>query len=91
MASKKPRSKKSRSKAAEFLQKPRGIVHPRVQAAGGPQFFGIVSVDCAKARSKWMLADFFGNVLVAAAASSSILQSRGARTTAVDNRIRGWR
>src|SRR5882724_6647746 len=63
MASKKPRSNKSRSKA-EFLQKPRGIVHPRVQAAGGPQFFGIVSIDCSKARSKWMLADFYGNVLV---------------------------
>jgi transposase len=67
MASKKSRSnrsKKSRSKKAEFLQKPRGLVHPRVQAAGGPQFFGIVSVDCAKARSKWMLADFYGTVLI---------------------------
>ena len=30
----------------------------------GPQHFGVVSVDCAKARSKWMLADFFGNVLI---------------------------
>lgn len=57
-------SKKSRSKHAEFLQKPRGVVHPRVQAVGGPQFFGVVSVDCAKARSKWMLADFYGNILV---------------------------
>src|SRR5436309_1449786 len=67
MASKKPRSNrsnKSRSKRAEFLQKPRGLVHPRVQAAGGPQFFGIVSVDCAKARSKFMLADFYGTVLI---------------------------
>jgi len=57
-------SKKSRSKHAEFLQKPRGVVHPRVQAVGGPQFFGVVSVDCAKARSKWMLADFYGNILI---------------------------
>lgn len=57
-------TKKSRSKAAEFLQKPRGIIHPRVQAVGGPQHFGVVSIDCAKARSKWMLADFYGNVLV---------------------------
>jgi len=30
----------------------------------GPEHFGIVSVDCAKARSKWMLADFYGNVFV---------------------------
>src|SRR5580658_2905658 len=62
MASKRS-TKKSRSQAAEFLQKPRGIIHPRVQAVG-PEHFGIVSVDCAKARSKWMLADFYGKVLV---------------------------
>jgi transposase len=30
----------------------------------GPEHFGIVAVDCAKARSKWMLADFYGKVLV---------------------------
>jgi len=47
----------------DVLQKPRGIVHPRVQAVG-PEHFGIVAVDCAKARSKWMLADFYGNVLL---------------------------
>src|SRR3989475_5429864 len=55
--------KKSRSRAAEFLQKPRGVIHPRVQKVG-PEHFGIVSVDCAKARSKWMLADFYGKVLI---------------------------
>jgi transposase len=59
---KKPRSK-SRSKPAEFLQKPGGVIHPRVQLVG-PEHFGIVSVDCAKARSKWMLTDFYGNVVV---------------------------
>ena len=32
--------------------------------AVGPERFGIVSVDCAKARSKWMLADFYGRVVV---------------------------
>src|ERR1700704_733869 len=56
-------SKKSRSQAAEFLQKPRGVIHPRVQKVG-PEHFGIVCVDCAKARSKWMLTDFYGKVLV---------------------------
>jgi transposase len=30
----------------------------------GPERFGIVCVDCAKARSKWLLADFYGKVLV---------------------------
>jgi transposase len=45
------------------VHKPTGALHPRVEKAG-PELFGIVSVDCAKARSKWMLADFFGNVLI---------------------------
>ena len=62
MASKRS-SKKSKSRAAEFLQKPRGVIHPRVQKVG-PEHFGIVCVDCAKARSKWMLTDFYGRVLV---------------------------
>lgn len=56
-------SQASRRRAAEFLQKPRGVIQPRVQQAG-PEHFGIVSVDCAKASSKWMLADFYGKVLV---------------------------
>jgi transposase len=30
----------------------------------GPEHFGVVSVDCAKARFKWMLCDYYGNVLV---------------------------
>jgi transposase len=46
------------------VQKPRGTFHPRVQLVG-PEHFGIVCVDCAKARSKWMLADFFGTMLIA--------------------------
>src|SRR5438309_11176412 len=55
--------KRSSSRRLEVLQKPRGVIHPRVQKVG-PEHFGIVSVDCAKARSKWMLCDFFGNVLL---------------------------
>ena len=51
------------SRSAQFLQQPNGIVHARVQKVG-PEHFGIVSVDCAKARSKWMLADFYGNILI---------------------------
>src|SRR5438128_11536357 len=63
MAAKRP-AKKSKSQAPQFLQKPSGVIHPRVKKVG-PEHFGIVCVDCAKARSKWMLCDFFGNVLVA--------------------------
>lgn len=55
--------KRGRSRRPEVLQKPRGVVHPRVQKAG-PEHFGVVAVDCAKARSKWMLSDFYGNVLL---------------------------
>lgn len=47
----------------ETIHKPQGTFHPRVQKVG-PEHFGVVSVDCAKARSKWMLADFFGNILI---------------------------
>ncbi len=43
--------------------KPSGSIHPRVQKVG-PEHFGIVAIDCAKARSKWMLTDFYGNILI---------------------------
>jgi transposase len=39
------------------------VIHPRVQAVG-PEHFAFVCIDCAKARSKMMLADFYGRVLV---------------------------
>src|SRR5207247_1455806 len=54
--------KRGRNRRPDTLQKPRGVIHPRVQKVG-PEHFGIVAVDPAKARSKWMLADFYGNVL----------------------------
>jgi transposase len=63
----KSRKKGTRSRSREFRQavlgKPNGVIQPRVQAVG-PERFGIVAVDCAKARSKWMLADFYGSILV---------------------------
>jgi hypothetical protein len=55
--------KRGRSRRPDVLQKPRGVIHPRVQEIG-PEHFGIVAVDAAKARSKWMLSDFWGNVLL---------------------------
>jgi transposase len=45
------------------VAKPSGSIHPRVQKVR-PEHFGIVAVDCAKARSKWMLTDFYGNIFI---------------------------
>jgi transposase len=55
-----------RSRGRRFVttaHKPHGVIQPRVQRVG-PEHFGIVSVDCAKARFKWMLCDFYGKVLI---------------------------
>src|SRR5580692_10748525 len=60
---KKGSKRRSKAFAQAVLGKPSGIIQPRVQKVG-PEHFGIVSVDCAKARSKWMLADFYGNVVI---------------------------
>jgi len=56
-------SRKTRTNGPARLGKPNGIIQPRVEKVG-PQRFGIVAIDCAKARSKWMLCDFYGKVLV---------------------------
>ena len=55
---------RTRPRSKRFLvQKPHGQLTDRVQQVG-PEHFGIVSIDCAKARSKYMLADFYGRVLI---------------------------
>lgn len=56
-------SRKSRAISPAVLGKPKGVIQARVQAVG-PERFGIVAVDCAKARSKWMLCDFYGKLLI---------------------------
>lgn len=56
-------SRKSRTISIGVLGKPNGVIQARVEAVG-PERFGIVAVDCAKARSKWMLCDFYGKVLI---------------------------
>jgi transposase len=56
-------SRKSRTISPAVLGKPKGVIQARVQKVG-PERFGIVAVDCAKARSKWMLCDFYGKVLI---------------------------
>lgn len=60
----KRKSRTSGTKRPAVLGKPNGVIQPRVQAVG-PERFGVVAVDCAKARSKWMLCDFYGRVLIA--------------------------
>jgi transposase len=63
MATPRTRRRPSRRQPAASVGKPRGVLHPRVQQVG-PEHFGIVCVDCAKARSKFLLADFYGRVLL---------------------------
>lgn len=75
--------KRSSSLRPEVLQKPRGVIHPRVQKVG-PEHFGIVSIDCAKARSKWMLCDFYGNVLV----SPTVVEHNRIALTAATTQLR---
>jgi transposase len=63
-ASTKSRSRSQRTRSStSFLHKPHGVIHPRVQAVG-PEHFAIIAVDPAKARSKWMMTDFYGNLLI---------------------------
>lgn len=57
------KSSKSKSPARRYVGKPAGVIQHRVEAVG-PSHFGVVSVDCAKRRSKWMLLDFYGRVLI---------------------------
>ena len=67
VTARKSRTKRNRSRSQKFkkavLGRPQGVIQKRVQAVG-PEKFGVVAVDCAKARSTWLLTDFYGNVLV---------------------------
>jgi transposase len=56
-----PRSGSARPHAT--LHKPRGYFHDRVEQAG-PTHFGLACFDCHKDYSQWMLADFYGTLLV---------------------------
>jgi transposase len=63
MATTRSRKRPATRRPSASIAKPRGVLHPRVQQVG-PEHFGIVCVDCAKARSKFLLADFYGRVLI---------------------------
>jgi transposase len=58
-----PRTRAAHSRKTFVLLKPSGELTPRVKAVG-PEHFGIVAIDCAKARSRYLLADFFGQLLL---------------------------
>jgi transposase len=57
------RGRPTRRQAPTSPGKPRGVLHPRVKLVG-PEHFGIVCFDCAKARSKFLPANFYGHVLI---------------------------
>jgi transposase len=63
MARTRTRRRSPRRPVPDAVGKPRGILHPRVQQVG-PEHFGILCFDCAKARSKFLLADFYGRILL---------------------------
>ena len=54
---------KSKARKRQNLQKPSGVIGHRVKQVGGEKF-AIVCVDPAKHRSEWMMADYFGNLLI---------------------------
>ena len=59
-----PRTRRSATFRKTFLlQKPTGELAPRVQAVG-PEHFGILAIDPAKARSRYLLADYYGRTLL---------------------------
>ncbi len=74
---------RSKSSKIGFVQKASGRITERVQAVG-PEHFGLVCIDCAKARSRYLLADFYGDFLLP---PTTLPHSRGNFAAAVD-RIR---
>ncbi len=80
-----PRSRSKRLKARRdfLLQKPVGQLTPRVQQVG-PEHFGVVAIDCAKLRSRYLLADFYGRPLLE---PTTLEHQRGALQAAIE-RIR---
>ncbi len=63
MATSRTARRRSQRRSVEHVGKPAGVLHPRVQQVG-PEHFGIVCFDCAKVRSKFLLADFYGQILI---------------------------
>lgn len=73
-------ARKHRSPRLVPIQKPNGTLTNRVQLVG-PEHFGILSIDVAKARFKMMLADFYGNIIITPAEFD---QTHGGLHAAID-------
>src|SRR6266849_971755 len=72
---------RSRKPSRKYLiQKPNGQVTQRVQAVG-PEHFGVLCFDCAKARSKFTLANFYGSVVIP---PQTVAHTRGHLQAVVD-------
>jgi len=57
------KNRRSQGSKKRFIGKPNGQIQQRVEAVG-PERFAVVAIDCAKRRSKWMLCNFYGKVIV---------------------------
>jgi transposase len=76
-----PRSRRSTKSLKNFaIVKPTGELKARVQKVG-PEHFGIVAIDCAKSRSRYLLADFYGRPLLE---PTTLPHTRGGFQAAVD-------
>src|SRR6266849_1817795 len=72
---------RSRKPSRKYLiQRPNGQVTQRVQAVG-PEHFGVLCFDCAKARSKFTLANFYGSVVIP---PQTVAHTRGHLQAVVD-------
>jgi len=56
-------NKSTKVTPSRYIGKPAGVIQARIREAG-PQHFAVISVDCAKVRSVWMICDYYGKVLV---------------------------
>jgi transposase len=65
MATQRRRSRSS-PRPPSSLHKPRGLINDRA-AKVGPAHFGIACFDSHKGQTQWLLADYFGNVLLPSA------------------------
>lgn len=61
------KTRSARRRKSVLVQKPSGVLTPRVQAAG-PERFGIAMIDVAKARFQSQLCDFYGREILPFAA-----------------------
>ena len=72
--------RRGQSRQQFLIQRPNGDLSPRVQSVG-PDHFGILAIDCAKARSRYLLANFYGRILLE---PTTLTHARGDFQAAID-------